>query len=391
RTGLQTILLVLVDDHNRYSSVSLLQTKADALATIIAWLERANTHFGRPVRRLHSDGGGDFLNNQVPSYCQSCGILQTYTLPHSPQQNGVAESRVREITKIAWCLFVHVSCLPLLWGYALLHAALLTNLYPHPLLPSTTPTELWTKDKPDVSSLRVWGSKAYVLIHPFDRSRSMGKLAPRTLPCIFLVGMWSLMSPLPNTPLPHPLTHSPLSPVPLYGLTPPLPHYSLLPPSSRLPQLRRPRPTVPLPRLVISLTRNLWPLRSPPHIPLPVPLPPSSPLPCHRPVIPLLPAPYLPGTPIPGHVTVSLVHRPLLPSLPLPSPLSPLSFTTSSRLSCINLLLQQPPLPPLPHQQQRTQQHQQLHQQQDQQQDQQRHQQQEQQRHQQRHRHQHQQ
>ncbi|CAI7881223.1 unnamed protein product, partial [Closterium sp. NIES-54] len=118
---------------------------------------------GRPVRRLHSDGGGEFLNNQVSSYFQSRGIIQNYTLPHSPQQNGVAESRVREITKIAWCLLVHASCPPSLWGYALLHAALLTNLYPHPLLPSTTPTELWTKGKPDVSSLRVWGSKAYVL------------------------------------------------------------------------------------------------------------------------------------------------------------------------------------------------------------------------------------
>ncbi|CAI7841545.1 unnamed protein product, partial [Closterium sp. NIES-54] len=127
-----------------------------------------------------------FLNNQVSSYCQSRGILQTYTLPHSPQQNGVAESRVQEITKTARCLLVHASCLPSLSGYALLHAALLTNLYPHPLLPSITPTELWTKDKPDASSLRVWGSKAHVLIHPSDRSRSMGKLAPRTLPCIFL-------------------------------------------------------------------------------------------------------------------------------------------------------------------------------------------------------------
>ncbi|GJP31780.1 hypothetical protein CLOM_g14988 [Closterium sp. NIES-68] len=70
------------------------------------------------------------------------------------ENNGVAESRVREITKIARCLLVHASCPPSLWGYALLHATLLTNLYPHPILPSTTPTELWTSAKPDVSSLR---------------------------------------------------------------------------------------------------------------------------------------------------------------------------------------------------------------------------------------------
>ncbi|GJP60544.1 hypothetical protein CLOP_g17787 [Closterium sp. NIES-67] len=179
-------MLVLVDDHSRYSSVSLLRSKGDAPAAIIAWLKQASTHFGRPVRRLHSDGGGEFLNRQVASYCELHGIRQTHTLPHSPQQNGVAESRVREITKIARCLLVHASCPPSLWGYALLHATLLTNLYPHPILPSTTPTELWTSAKPDVSSLRVWGSRAYVLIHPADRPRTMGKLASRTLPCIFL-------------------------------------------------------------------------------------------------------------------------------------------------------------------------------------------------------------
>ncbi|CAI7855182.1 unnamed protein product [Closterium sp. NIES-53] len=58
-------------------------------------------------------------------------------------------------TKTARYLLVHASCPFSLWGYALLHAALLTNLYPHPILPSTTPTELWTSIKPDASFLRL--------------------------------------------------------------------------------------------------------------------------------------------------------------------------------------------------------------------------------------------
>ncbi|CAI7791891.1 unnamed protein product [Closterium sp. NIES-53] len=123
-------LLVLVDDHSRYSSVSLLRTKADAPAAIIAWLERANTHFGRPVCRLHSNGGGEFLNNQVSSYCQSRGILQTYTLPHSPQQNGVAESRVLPMVLFSIALFAFYSLTPLmlrLGGAALFNLSLLTS------------------------------------------------------------------------------------------------------------------------------------------------------------------------------------------------------------------------------------------------------------------------
>ncbi|CAI7836522.1 unnamed protein product, partial [Closterium sp. NIES-53] len=74
-----------------YSSVSLLRTKAEALATIIAWAEQARTHFKRPVSCFHSDGGGEFLNSMLSSYCTTHGTIHTYTLPHSPQQNGVAE------------------------------------------------------------------------------------------------------------------------------------------------------------------------------------------------------------------------------------------------------------------------------------------------------------
>ncbi|CAI7870133.1 unnamed protein product [Closterium sp. NIES-54] len=90
------------------------------------------------------------------------------------------------------------------------------------------------------------------------------------------------MSPLPITPLPHPLTHSPLSPVPLSGLTPPLPHYSLLPPSSRPP----PPPSSPSHGAPPSsgdifdpepLSLPVSPTHSSPNAPPPLPSPPSPP------------------------------------------------------------------------------------------------------------------
>ncbi|GJP65650.1 hypothetical protein CLOP_g22518 [Closterium sp. NIES-67] len=308
-------MLVLVDDHSRYSSVPLLRSKGDASAAIIAWLKQASTHFGRPVRRLHSDGGGEFLNRQVASYCELHGIRQTHTLPHSPQQNGVAESRVREITKIARCLLVHASCPPSLWGYALLHATLLTNLYPHPILPSTTPTELWTSAKPDVSSLRVWGSRAYVLIHPADRPRTMGKLASRTLPCIFL-------------------GHNPSSPDYLF-LHPPsgrflrsrdvvfdesTPYYSTPPPTD---------PLAPSPRPL-----NWSDTIPPPLLPPPPILPPAPPPPFPAASAPSAPPSsgdiFDPDPFFPPRLPVPLLPLRSLPSSPLPS--SPLSPATPSPL-----------------------------------------------------------
>ncbi|CAI7812129.1 unnamed protein product [Closterium sp. NIES-54] len=179
-------MLVLVDDHSRYSTVFFLHTKDQVPAVVIAWAEQCRTHFKRPISRLHSDGGGEFLNHTLATYCKTRGIQQTHTLPHSPQQNGIAESRIREITKIARCLLAHISTPLSLSSYALLHAALLLNLRSYPQHSSSSPTELWSKAKPDAAGLRVWGCKAFVLIPLADRSRAAGKLATRALECVYL-------------------------------------------------------------------------------------------------------------------------------------------------------------------------------------------------------------
>ncbi|CAI7736161.1 unnamed protein product, partial [Closterium sp. NIES-54] len=110
-------------------------------------------------------------------------IRQTFTLPDSPQQNGVAESRNRILVQIARCLLTHASAPPSLWEYAILHAAALHNLHPHPHHTHTTPAELWTGQKPSVRPLRVWGCTSYVLLNSQARR---AKLAPKTITCVYL-------------------------------------------------------------------------------------------------------------------------------------------------------------------------------------------------------------
>ncbi|CAI7869091.1 unnamed protein product [Closterium sp. NIES-53] len=79
-------MLVLVDDHSRYSTVFFLHTKDQVLAVVINWAEQCRNHFRRPIGHLHSDGGGEFINNTLATFCKLHGIQQTSTLPHSPQK-----------------------------------------------------------------------------------------------------------------------------------------------------------------------------------------------------------------------------------------------------------------------------------------------------------------
>ena len=67
------------------------------------------------------------------------------------------------------------------WGDALLTATFILNRVPSKSIP-TTPYELWTNRKPDLSVLRPWGCAAYVL----NTSHPHGKLGARGKKCIFI-------------------------------------------------------------------------------------------------------------------------------------------------------------------------------------------------------------
>ncbi|CAI7839023.1 unnamed protein product [Closterium sp. NIES-53] len=96
-----------------------------------------------PLQTLHMDVGGEFSSSLMMEFCRGDGILQLFTLPDSPQQNGIAERRIG-------------------------------------LVMETSPTLRWTGKVGDASVFRIWGSRAFV------RDTSVDKLSPRAIPCVFL-------------------------------------------------------------------------------------------------------------------------------------------------------------------------------------------------------------
>ena len=65
------------------------------------------------------------------------------------------------------------------WGYALETAQYLLNLVPSKAI-STTPKELWTRQKPSLGHVRIWGSPAHLL------KRDPSKLEARSEVCLFV-------------------------------------------------------------------------------------------------------------------------------------------------------------------------------------------------------------
>ncbi|CAI7884674.1 unnamed protein product [Closterium sp. NIES-53] len=121
----------------------------DVVDVLIPWIRtvrlQLRERFGQdlPALRLHSDRGGEFSSILLRDFCHGEGILQSFTLPDSPQQNGIAERRIG-------------------------------------LVMETPPTLRWTGEDGDASEFWVWGSCDFV------RDTYADKLSPRYIPCVFL-------------------------------------------------------------------------------------------------------------------------------------------------------------------------------------------------------------
>ncbi|CAI7824232.1 unnamed protein product, partial [Closterium sp. NIES-54] len=105
--GHERYFLLVVDDYSRYTTVFPLRSKGEVTEVLIDWIRAARLRlrqsFGSdfPVLRLHSDRGGEFSSSRLGAFYRAQGIRQTFTLPASPQQNGIAERRIGMVMDVA--------------------------------------------------------------------------------------------------------------------------------------------------------------------------------------------------------------------------------------------------------------------------------------------------
>ncbi|CAI7784546.1 unnamed protein product [Closterium sp. NIES-53] len=176
----------VVDDYTRYTTVFPFRSKGQVVDVLIPWIrtvhlqlrERFSTDLF--VLRLHSDRGGEFSSDLLREFCRGEGILQSFTLPASPQQNRIAERRIGLVMEVTRTSMIHAAAPHFLWPFAVRYAAHQLNLWPRVSLPETSPTLCWTGLVGDASVFRVWGSRAFV------RDTSADKLSARAVPCVFL-------------------------------------------------------------------------------------------------------------------------------------------------------------------------------------------------------------
>ncbi|CAI7839270.1 unnamed protein product, partial [Closterium sp. NIES-53] len=178
--GHERYFLLVVDEYSRYTTVFPLRSKGEVTEVLIDWIRVARLQlrerFGSdfPVLHLHFDRGGEFSSDLLRAFCRAEGIRQTFSLPASPQQNGIAERRIGMVMDVARTSMIHAAAPHFLWPFAVQYAAHQINLQPRVSLPETSPTLRWMGKFYHPTSLRVLSSQDVT----FDESVPYYRLFP---------------------------------------------------------------------------------------------------------------------------------------------------------------------------------------------------------------------
>lgn len=174
--------LTFIDDYSRWCEVVFIKHKNQVLTEFQKFKNQFENQTGRKIKSLQSDNGTEFCNKEFDEFLETSGIKRRLTVPHTPQQNGVAERKNRTLLDMARCMLIQSKLPPSFWAEAMHTANHIRNRCPSKILNGSTPFEVWHKRPPIVSYFRIFGSKAYYL----DKTQNKGKFQPKSIPCIFL-------------------------------------------------------------------------------------------------------------------------------------------------------------------------------------------------------------
>jgi len=162
--------LVVVDDFFRFTRTMFLHSKSEAYSA-----------FKKLAKRLQNSCCSNI--GAINTLCDKVGIFHNFSVPPTPQQNGVVERKNRSLEELARTI-LNESFLPkYFWADAVSTTCYVMNrVLIRPIL-KKTPYELLNGKKPHIGHLKVFGCKCYILNNGKDK---LGKFDEKVDNGIFL-------------------------------------------------------------------------------------------------------------------------------------------------------------------------------------------------------------
>jgi hypothetical protein len=147
-----------IDDKLHKVTVHRLCQKSKVEEALKVFVSGAKVETGMTAQILCSDGGGEYTTSSIQTYLKHKGIKHEITTPDTPQHNGVAEHMNQTLLNKVQAMLLNANLPKSYWYNALQYAVHIHNVTPTCTLKDQTPKEAYSGNKPDVSSLRVFGS-----------------------------------------------------------------------------------------------------------------------------------------------------------------------------------------------------------------------------------------
>nr|GEU96218.1 hypothetical protein [Tanacetum cinerariifolium] len=97
----KSYFFVVTDDYNRFTWVFFLATKDETSPILKTFVTGLENQLSLKVKVIRSDNGTKFKNNDLNQFCGLKGIKREFSVPRTPQQNGIAERKNRTLIEAA--------------------------------------------------------------------------------------------------------------------------------------------------------------------------------------------------------------------------------------------------------------------------------------------------
>nr|GEW13457.1 putative ribonuclease H-like domain-containing protein [Tanacetum cinerariifolium] len=92
---------IKTDDYSRFTLVFFLATKDETSPILKTFITGLENQLSLKVKVIRSDNRTEFNNNDLNQFCGMKGIKREFSVPRTPQQNGIAERKNRTLIEAA--------------------------------------------------------------------------------------------------------------------------------------------------------------------------------------------------------------------------------------------------------------------------------------------------
>jgi hypothetical protein len=171
--------LVLKEPRLEWLGFSHIDTKDECAQEFIKGLCYLETLTGTRAKRVHVDGGGEFINRSVEDFCSMRGTELPPSPPRTPELNGIAERTVRTVKDGFRTLMMRCGLPSRYWPYAARHFIYVWNRTHIAAETKKTPYHELRGKKASVRHLAPFGCDAWVHVPKQHRGASVSaKMEP---------------------------------------------------------------------------------------------------------------------------------------------------------------------------------------------------------------------